>query len=97
MKFVRLVGLAWLLAALPAWAHADDASTAASKPATPAPAKPAAIPAEDEDFLEFLGSVDEDDEEWMDYLARTDVVKVAKAKKKTPPAPDRQATEEAGK
>src|SRR5688572_23016458 len=36
-----------------------------------------------DEFLEFLGSVDSDaDEDWLDYLAQTDILKIAKAKKK---------------
>ena len=80
MSFNRRVCLVWLLAGLAPALHADEARNAAAK-AAPAPA------AEDE-FLEFLGSVDTDDadEDWMEYLARTDIVKVAKAKKKAPDA-----------
>ena len=98
--------LFWLLAALvPAAAYADEAKSPAPKPAAasarPAPAaadkpasKPMAAPAPatsvDDEFLEFLGSVDTDggDEDWMDYLSQTDVSKVAKAKKNAPATPE---------
>ena len=40
---------------------------------------PKPVPAADVDFLEFLGSVDEEeDEQWVDYLRSTDVAAVAK-------------------
>jgi hypothetical protein len=32
----------------------------------------------DDGFLEFLGSVDSEDKDWHDYLARTDIDKVAR-------------------
>jgi hypothetical protein len=52
---------------------------AANKPAATPPAKPAAPEADDE-LLEFLGSVDSEtgDEDWLDYLSRTDIAKAAK-------------------
>lgn len=52
--------------------------------------KPAPTP-EDDEFLEFLGSVDSDadDDAWLEFLAQTDIAKVAKAKK-TPPAPEKK-------
>jgi hypothetical protein len=91
----------WLLAALVPAANADEAKSSAQKPAPasarPAPAvavkptsKPVTAPGPatgaDDEFLEFLGSVDTDsgDKDWLDYLAQTDVSKVAKAKKNTP-------------
>jgi hypothetical protein len=40
----------------------------------------------DDGLLEFLGSVDSEDKDWHDYLARTDIDKVA-ARAKTPPRP----------
>jgi hypothetical protein len=60
--------LAWALAAsalVPADALADDA-----------PDPPA-----DADLLEYLGSVDSEEQGWIDYLARTDIAQVVKAKK----------------
>jgi len=39
----------------------------------------------DEDLIEFLGSVDSDDEGWKQYLARKDTQ--TPAAKKPPPAP----------
>ena len=84
MSFNRRVCLLWLLAGLLPVAHAEDAKPAAAKPASAATTP---LDADDE-FLEFLGSIDTDeaDEDWMDYLAQTDIAKVAKAKKKTPAA-----------
>jgi hypothetical protein len=64
---------------------ASAAVTPPSKPASASTAKPVA-PA-DEDLLEFLGSVDEEaDGEWIDYLSKTDISKVGRAKQKTPAA-----------
>lgn len=67
-------------------AHADDPKPPATKPAsTPAPAnakKPPAAPQPDDDLLEFLGSVDQGDDDWIDYLAQTDPATVAKDPKK---------------
>ncbi|HEY3809460.1 MAG TPA: hypothetical protein VGL50_05930 [Steroidobacteraceae bacterium] len=37
-----------------------------------------AADAPDDGLLEFLGSVDSDDKDWHDYLARTDIDKVAR-------------------
>jgi hypothetical protein len=37
-----------------------------------------AAEAPDDEFLEFLGSVDSEDKDWRDYLARTDIDKVAR-------------------
>jgi hypothetical protein len=52
----------------------------------PQPAKPA----QDEDLLEFLGSVDDGDAGWSNYLAKTDIAKVAKpVPPKTKPAAPR--------
>jgi hypothetical protein len=72
--------LAWALAAfalMPAAALADDANNAsAAKVAKRAPDPPA-----DADLLEYLGSVDSEEQGWIDYLARTDIAQVVKAKK----------------
>jgi hypothetical protein len=38
------------------------------------------------ELLGFLGSVDDEDQDWLEYLERTDVAKVARAKK--PPRPE---------
>jgi hypothetical protein len=79
----------WLLVAVAPLIRADDtsspakkppasATSAAPKPATAKPAKPAVHEADDE-LLEFLGSVgEESDGEWIDYLSRTDISKAAK-------------------
>jgi hypothetical protein len=75
-------------------AHADDtkptpSEPTASKSAASTPAASNAVPAtavDDDEFLEFLGSVDAEgaDDDWLDYLSRTDIEKVAKAKKTSP-------------
>jgi hypothetical protein len=74
----RAAYIACLLAApvfLPAAGAADTASTAKAVDS-------ATEPTADADLLEYLGSVDaEEGQDWMDYLARTDLAQVAKAKK----------------
>ena len=88
--------LVWLLAGLAPVLHAEDGKTTPPKPAA---AKPAPAPSADDEFLEFLGSIDSDadDEDWMDYLARTDIAKVTKAKKRAPAPTQAEATDKAGK
>jgi len=39
----------------------------------------------DDGLLEFLGSVDSDDKNWHDYLARTDIDQVARRARSAPP------------
>jgi hypothetical protein len=58
--------------------------------ATALPAQDATKPPPDDEFLEFLGSVDseEADGDWLEYLAQLDIVKASKAKKETPPTPE---------
>jgi hypothetical protein len=84
----------WVIAAL-GWlplaaqsAEAPEKPAATQKPAA-APAKPAADEALDEDLLEFLGTIDaeDEDEDWIDYLTQTDIEKVA-ARKRPKPAAD---------
>ena len=90
----RRLWLPWLLVMCAPIVHADEtnsparkpaasaASTPASKPATASTAKPATASADDE-LLEFLGSVGEDaDGEWIDYLSKTDISKVSRARNK---------------
>ena len=76
----RLAWLACLLAGLFPAVQADDAKS---------PAKPAAVPEVDDELLEFLGSVDSDDDDWLEFLSRTDVGKAwrkAQAGKSAPTA-----------
>ena len=73
----RATYIAWVLGVLvltPAAASADDADS--TKVAKSAPEPPA-----DAELLEYLGTVDAEGQEWMDYLARTDIAQVVKAKK----------------
>jgi hypothetical protein len=44
----------------------------------------------DDGLLEFLGSVDSEDKDWNEYLARTDIDKVARraADRSSNPKPD---------
>jgi hypothetical protein len=89
----RRLSPVWLLVALAPLVRADDttspvkkpvasATSSASKPAAaPAPTAKPAAPSADDEFLEFLGSVDEEtDREWIDYLSKTDISKAAKTK-----------------
>jgi hypothetical protein len=65
------------------------AAPAAEPPAkSPPPAKTASEDTSlDEDLLEFLGTIDSEDEDWIDYLTQTDIDKVA-ARKRPPVNPD---------
>jgi hypothetical protein len=76
-----------LLAGLATSLSAQEAKPPPQKPAASKPA-PAPSTVDDDEFLEFLGSVDSDDadSDWMEYLAQTDIGKVARAKKETPAA-----------
>jgi hypothetical protein len=49
------------------------------------PTLPRAAEPPDEGLLEFLGSVDSEDRAWHDYLARTDIDKVAHRTGADPP------------
>lgn len=75
---------AWLLAGFAPTLHAEEPTSPPPKSAVAkaAPAAPSAVA--DDEFLEFLGSVDDSDREWMEYLAQTDIGTVAKAKKTEP-------------
>lgn len=42
----------------------------------------------DSELLEFLGTIDDGEQEWTDYLAQTDIAKVAKAKQAPAPKDD---------
>jgi hypothetical protein len=100
----------WLLAGVAFGAHAEEPKERVTKPASsaanPAPtaasSRDAGKAAPDEgsdEFLEFLGSVDTDaaDEDWLDYLAQTDILKIAKVKKKAQAAESKPAPDKAGK
>jgi hypothetical protein len=86
----RRVWLVCLLAGFIPAGQADDAKTApeAAAAKTSAAKPAAAAPEADDELLEFLGSVDSDteDEDWLDYLSQTDLVKAAKARKGAPSA-----------
>ena len=73
----RATCIAWVIgvsALTPAGVSADDADSSKVAKSTPEP------PA-DPELLEYLGSEDAEGQEWMDYLARTDIAQVVKAKK----------------
>lgn len=77
--------LLWTIAALTLLPFAAQAA----EPPAKATAKPEAEEPIDEDLLEFLGTIDSEDEDgdWIDYLTQTDIEKVA-ARKRAKPAPD---------
>ena len=90
MNLLRRPWPLWLLVALAPVVHADDAKSPAKKPpasATPTATSKPAAPAADDELLEFLGSVgEESDGDWIDYLSKTDISKVPRAKEKAPAA-----------
>jgi hypothetical protein len=81
LKFGRRASVLWLLVGFVPTAQAEDATNAPAKPAAKTEPAPSDV---DDEFLEFLGSVDseEADRDWLEYLVRTDLSKVAKAKPK---------------
>ena len=86
MRLARCACLLAVFVGFMSTTHAADPKPSANQP--PPAKKPAATtpPAADDEFLEFLGSVDAEgaDEDWLDYLTRTDIERVAKAPKKPP-------------
>jgi len=79
--------LAWMLAAAGLVPCAPRAAEPASSSAKPAQAtKPTETEAQiDAELIEFLGTVDSEDEDWIDFLTQTDIAKVAK--RATPSSP----------
>lgn len=77
MLAVAAIGL------LPLAASAAEPAKTAPPPAKTAPEDTSL----DEDLLEFLGTIDSEDEDWIDYLTQTDIEKVA-ARKRPPVDPD---------
>ncbi len=80
MKLGRRAWLVCLFVGLIPAGQADDAKTPPKAVAPKAPpAKVAAVPEADDELLEFLGGVDSEtgDQDWLDYLSRTDIGKVA--------------------
>jgi hypothetical protein len=71
------------LGLLPLAAPAAETPSKATPPAKTAPEDTSL----DEDLLEFLGTIDSEDEDWIDYLTQTDIEKVA-ARKRAPVSPD---------
>jgi len=59
----------------------STATVPAGKPTQPAPSKTAGGPEADDELLEFLGSVDSTDEDWLAYLSQADLAKAAKSGK----------------
>lgn len=79
------VAIALAAAAGPLPAADTPAPAKVSQP-KPAPSKPATpVTAEDEELLEFLGGadgeLDEDEDDWLDFLSSTDIRRIAGAKK----------------
>lgn len=84
------VALALAAAAVPAQAADAPAPAKVSQPTSPPPKSvpPKSAPpvtAEDEEFLEFLGGagdeLDDNEDDWLDFLANTDIRRIAGAKK----------------
>jgi hypothetical protein len=48
----------------------------------------------DEELLEFLGSLDLEDESWVDYLERTDLTRVVRGRAPPPKPPEEKTPEE---
>ncbi len=88
MKAWRVLAAA-ALGMLPALGLLPLAAPAAEPPSkSPPPASTAPDDSSlDEDLLEFLGTIDSEDEDWIDYLTQTDIEKVA-ARKRPPVNPD---------
>jgi hypothetical protein len=79
---------AWRVFAVAALGLLPLAAPAAEPAKSPPPAKTAPEDTSlDEDLLEFLGTIDSEDEDWIDYLTQTDIEKVA-ARKRPPATPD---------
>ena len=74
-----VAGVLGALVLVPQAASADEDPTATKV------AKGATTDPTDAEFLEYLGSVDVEGQDWMDYLSHTDIAGVAKAKR--PPDP----------
>jgi len=62
--------LALAAAALAAGARADDSHSSSSS---------SSAATDDTDLIEFLGTLGAEDDEWLNYLGRTDPTKVARA------------------
>ena len=90
--------MAWV-AALLASAGAGAVQAAEPKTAPPAQRAPEKVEPVDADFLEFLGSLDTEDEEWREYLEERPIKAAGKpAEKKPPPAqPDPQQVKQVKK
>jgi len=59
--------------------------------------KPAAPPpTDDTDLFEFLGTIGSVNEDWLEYLARTDPTKVASAPRRPAQVPDTVKTDSSG-
>lgn len=71
------------LALMPQAVPADEASVAKV-------AKGAPQPQADAELLEYLGGVDAEGQDWMEYLGQTDIAQVAKAKK-LPDGPEEES------
>jgi hypothetical protein len=78
----RATFVAWVLGAL---ALVPQALLAEDDPSATKVAKGTTTDPTDAEFLEYLGSVDVEGQDWMDYLSHTDIAQVAKAKKASDP------------
>jgi hypothetical protein len=80
----RSMRVAWLLGGL---ALLWQVAPADEDPSKTKVAQGTTDPA-DADLLEYLGSVDVEGQDWMDYLAHTDIAQVTKANKPADPPGD---------
>lgn len=75
------------MAALLAGVAAGAVLAAEPKAAPPAQSAPEKVEPVDADFLEFLGSLDTEDEEWREYLEDRPIKAAGKPAEKKPPPP----------
>ena len=79
------VALALAAAAGPLQAADAPAPAKVSQPKSVPPKSAPPVTAEDEEFLEFLGGgagdLDDNEDDWLDFLANTDIRRIAGAKK----------------
>jgi hypothetical protein len=66
---------------------AGAVQAAEPKPAPPAQSTPAKVEPVDAEFLEFLGSLDTEEEEWREYLENRPIKAAGKPVEKKPPPP----------
>jgi hypothetical protein len=81
-RAARAVRTPWWLAT--ALLLAGAVGVRADNPRSSSSSSSSAVPVDDTDVIEFLGGVGAEDEDWLNYLARTDPTKVARAPQNPP-------------